>query len=63
MRPCAQPHPEAPTPGFYRAERLFDDARRLRATMGDAAFFARSAAAGTTPAAGAAWRRLGRREF
>ena len=35
-----QLHPEAPTPGFYRAERLFDDARRLRATMGDAAFFA-----------------------
>ena len=33
-------HPQAPTPGFYQAERLFDDARRLRATMGDAAFFA-----------------------
>jgi hypothetical protein len=32
-------HPEAPTPGFYRAEKLFDDARRLRAAMGDAAFF------------------------
>jgi hypothetical protein len=32
-------HPESPTPGFYRAERLFDDARRLRAAMGDAAFF------------------------
>ncbi len=32
-------HAEAPTPGFYRAERLFDDARRLRATMGDEAFF------------------------
>jgi hypothetical protein len=32
-------HPQAPTPGFYRAERLFDDARRLRAAMGDAAFF------------------------
>jgi hypothetical protein len=35
-----QLHPEAPTPGFYRAERLFDDARRLRASMGDTAFFA-----------------------
>jgi hypothetical protein len=35
-----QRHPEAPTPGFYRAERLFDDARRLRASMGDVAFFA-----------------------
>src|SRR5262249_27430324 len=33
-------HPQAPTPGFYRAESLFDDARRLCATMGDAAFFA-----------------------
>ena len=32
-------HPQAPTPGFYRAEKLFDDARRLRAAMGDAAFF------------------------
>jgi hypothetical protein len=32
-------HPDAPTPGFYRAERIFEDARRLRATMGDAAFF------------------------
>ncbi len=34
-------HPEAPVPGFYLGERLFDDARGLRATMGDAAFFAK----------------------
>jgi hypothetical protein len=34
-------HPDAPTPGFYRAESLFADARRLRATMGDEVFFAR----------------------
>jgi hypothetical protein len=34
-------HPDAPVPGFYLGERLFDDARRLRATMGDAAFFAK----------------------
>jgi hypothetical protein len=34
-------HPDAPTPGFYRAESLFADARRLRATMGDEIFFAR----------------------
>ena len=34
-------HPNAPTPGFYRSERLFDDARRWRDAMGDAAFFAR----------------------
>jgi hypothetical protein len=33
-------HPDAPTPGFYRAEKLFDDARRLRQRMGDDAFFA-----------------------
>ena len=32
-------HPEAPTPGFYRAEKLFEDARGLRQTMGDATFF------------------------
>ena len=32
-------HPEAPTPGFYQADRLFEDARSLRARMGDEAFF------------------------
>ncbi|MEA2829290.1 MAG: hypothetical protein QOF22_38, partial [Bradyrhizobium sp.] len=34
-------HPQAPTPGVYLGERLFDDARGLRATLGDAAFFAK----------------------
>ncbi len=34
-------HPESPTPGFYQAESLFADARRLRETMGDEVFFAR----------------------
>ena len=34
-------HPEAPTPGFYLGERLFEDARKLRTTLGDAAFFAK----------------------
>jgi hypothetical protein len=34
-------HPDAPVPGFYLGEKLFDDARRLRTTMGDAAFFAK----------------------
>lgn len=33
-------HPEARTPGFFRAEKLFDDARRLRERMGDEKFFA-----------------------
>jgi hypothetical protein len=34
-------HPEAPTPGFYRADQLFADARSLRASMGNSAFFAK----------------------
>lgn len=33
-------HPDAPTPGFYRAEKLFEDARRLRRWMRDERFFA-----------------------
>lgn len=32
-------HPEAPIPGFYLAEGLFEDASRLRARLGDTAFF------------------------
>lgn len=32
-------HPEAPVPGFYLGEKLFEDARHLRTTMGDSAFF------------------------
>lgn len=38
-------HPDSPTPGFYRGDRLFADARNLRGTMGDVAFFARLSAA------------------
>ena len=34
-------HPEAPTPGFYLGEKLFEDARSLRRTMGDETFFAK----------------------
>ena len=34
-------HPEAPTPGFYLGEALFDDARKLRGSIGDEAFFAK----------------------
>jgi hypothetical protein len=34
-------HPEAPVPGFYLADRLFQDAQRLRAQLGDEHFFAR----------------------
>lgn len=36
----AEQHPGAPTPAVYVDEGLFDDARRLRARMGDEAFFA-----------------------
>jgi hypothetical protein len=34
-------HPEAPTPGFYLGESLFEDARNLRLSIGDHAFFER----------------------
>ncbi|MEA3410187.1 MAG: phage resistance protein [Pseudomonadota bacterium] len=39
-------HPDAPTPGFYRADALFDDARRMRENLGDEAFFARLGSSG-----------------
>ena len=39
-------HPTAPTPGFYRADALFADAKRLRETMGAEAFFAQLGATG-----------------
>ena len=38
-------HPQAPTPGFFQAQHVFQDARALRDTMGDAAFFAKLNAA------------------
>ena len=42
-------HPEAPTPGFYRAEKIFEDARRLREQMGNDVFFEKlGSAAGAT---------------
>jgi hypothetical protein len=34
-----QLHPEAPIPGVYLAESLFEDAKSLRQDMGDASFF------------------------
>ena len=45
-------HPDAPTPGFYRAESLFEDARRLRTAMGDEAFFAQL---GGSPSTDSGW--------
>jgi hypothetical protein len=38
-------HPNAPVPGVFLAEKLFDDARHLRQTMGDGPFFDRLNAA------------------
>lgn len=35
----AKNHPDAPTPAMYADQGLFDDARRLRATLGDEVFF------------------------
>ena len=32
-------HPEAPVPGFYLSERLFEDAVRMRQRSGDESFF------------------------
>ncbi|RJP65479.1 MAG: phage resistance protein [Comamonadaceae bacterium] len=34
-------HPNAPVPGFYLAEGLFKDARLMRESLGDTAFFAK----------------------
>ena len=39
VRRVAELHPEAPVPGVYRAEGLFEDARNLRERLGDEAFF------------------------
>jgi len=38
-RRVAQLNPEAPIPGVYRAEGLFEDARKMRVRIGDAKFF------------------------
>ncbi len=48
-------HPDAPAPGVYRAEGLFADARRLRAQLGDEAFFAQLDGAGRPAGAGGGW--------
>ena len=49
-------HPQAPVPGVFLAERLFDDARHLRQKMGDGPFFDGLNAA---PGGGGARGRLG----
>ena len=49
----AELHPEAPVPGVYRSEGLFEDARGLRARIGDEEFLAgiNAAASGTVEGA------------
>ncbi|MBK5938347.1 phage resistance protein [Halochromatium roseum] len=39
-------HPEAPVPGFYMSDRLFEDAQGMRGHLGDERFFAALNAAG-----------------
>ena len=46
-------HPEAPWPGIYLADDLFDDARRYRANVGDEKFFAARSARGPAARSGA----------
>ena len=49
-------HPEAPVPGVYRSEGLFEDARRLRAEIGDLTFFSRiNAATSSTGESASGW--------
>ena len=50
----AELHPDAPVPGVYRTEGLFEDARRQRARMGDEAFFAELNAATSSAGGGPA---------
>ncbi len=49
-------HPTAPTPGFYRAGALFEDAKRLRSQMGDERFFTQL---GSTGDGGGGWGSIG----
>lgn len=49
-------HPGAPTPAVYADQGLFEDAQKLRATMGDQAFFAKLN--GGTQQAAAGWGQL-----
>jgi hypothetical protein len=52
VRWAADNHPEAPVPAVYDDNGLFEDARRLRSRMGDAAFFAELNSGATLAAAG-----------
>jgi len=48
-------HPNAPTPGVYRADALFQDAERLRKAMGDERFFAEINKGKVESAGGSGW--------
>jgi len=49
-------HPDAPVPGFYLAEGLFADAKRMREQMGDASFFTKlNEGANASPGDGGGW--------
>lgn len=54
-----QLHPDAPIPEVYLSDRLFEDAKRFRADLGDGAFFGRlnagKAGTGGWGAIGASW--------
>lgn len=53
-------HPNAPVPGVYRADAIFENAKELRAAMGERTFFAGLNAHGTTTDQGAGdWGALG----
>jgi len=57
-----QRHPDAPTPGFYRSQKLIEDARQLRQRMGDDKFFeglGRSGGNGGWGAIGSGWDAVG----
>jgi hypothetical protein len=52
-------HPEATTPGVYRADEIFEDAQRLRETMGDSSFFAKLNSSKTGISSGNDWGEIG----
>ena len=57
----ARLHPQAPSPGFYQSAGMLQDARQLRAQMGDETFFRTlNTAAGAPANAGGGWGQVAR---
>lgn len=55
----AKLHPTAPSPGFYQSEGMLQDAQKLRAQMGDEAFFRTlNDATGAAAGGGGGWGRV-----